>query len=214
MIAVCSAFKKGLIGLNINDKKDYCEIDANCGHSEKMLPAIDDLLNKNGLSIADNDCFAVVVGPGSFTGLRISLGLLKGLCAGIGKFNVIQITSFELMAYTYIKSFSPSSDFWCIINALSGNIFVAKFNKDGKQLTEEKIEDISFLQNNEKVVGLKEENIGFEQIELNCIDLLELAQKKNLPENYVNINNIQPLYIRKSQAEDDLEKKEKKLKKI
>lgn len=214
MIAVCSAFKKGLIGINIKGKKDYCEIDANCGHSEKMLPAIDDLLSKNGLSVVDNDCFAVVIGPGSFTGLRISLGLIKGLCAGISKFNVVQITSFELMAYTYIKSFSPKTDFWCIINALSGNIFVAKFNKNGKQLTEEKVEDISFLQNKEVFVGLQEENIGNEKIELNCIDFLELAEIKNKQKNYVNINNIQPLYIRKSQAEDDLERKEKNLKKI
>ena len=214
MIVVCSAFKKGLIGINIKGKKDYCVIDANCGHSEKMLPAIDDLLSKNGLSVVDNDYFAVVIGPGSFTGLRISLGLIKGLCAGISKFNVVQITSFELMAYTYIKSFSPKTDFWCIINALSNNIFVAKFNKNGKQLTEEKVEDISFLQNKEVFVGLQEENIGNEKIELNCIDFLELAEIKNKQENYVDINNIQPLYIRKSQAEDDLERKEKNLKKI
>lgn len=214
MIALCSAFKKGLIALKIKEKIDYSELDANCGHSEKMLPAINDMLEKNGLKLNDNDTFAVVVGPGSFTGLRISLGLVKGLCCGFKNFNVIKITSFELMAYTYIKKFKPDSDFYCVINALSGNIFVAKFDKNGKQLTEEGIENIEFLHTNNVFVGLEEEKLTKIQIELNSADLLEVAMIKNSEENYVNIKNLQPLYLRKSQAEDDVEKKEKNLKKI
>ena len=82
MIALCSAFKKGLVAIKIDNKEDFFEVDANCGHSEKMLPAIDYILRKNELVLAQNESFGVVVGPGSFTGIRIAMAIVKGLCAG------------------------------------------------------------------------------------------------------------------------------------
>ena len=42
-------------------------------------------------------------------------------------------------------------------------------------------------------------------------ELLELAQIKKQAQNPVSVDKIAPLYMRKSQAEDDLEKREKKL---
>lgn len=51
-------------------------------HSETMLPEIDRLLEKAKLSISDIDIFAVSAGPGSFTGVRIGVSLIKGLAFG------------------------------------------------------------------------------------------------------------------------------------
>lgn len=48
-------------------------------HSQTLLPLVDDAFAAAGLAPADLRCFAVTVGPGSFTGLRIGLGLVKGL---------------------------------------------------------------------------------------------------------------------------------------
>ena len=211
MIAICSAFKTALIAIEINDKKDYCQIDANCGHSEKLLPSIDTLLSKNQLSLADNDSFAVVVGPGSFTGLRIALALIKGLCAGQDKTaNVYPITSFEFMAYTYIKYFKPKRDFICIINALSGQIFACRFSKEGRQIGDEMLVQNSQLKP-DLYVSLDDENLSENKVKLMSQELLELAQIKKQAQNPVSVDKIAPLYMRKSQAEDDLEKREKKL---
>ena len=50
--------------------------------SEALLPAIARLLQAHGVAIADLDGFAIGIGPGSFTGLRVGLATLKGLAFG------------------------------------------------------------------------------------------------------------------------------------
>ncbi len=47
--------------------------------SEELLPAIDALLVQSGVPLAAVGAFAVSIGPGSFTGLRVGLATVKGL---------------------------------------------------------------------------------------------------------------------------------------
>jgi tRNA threonylcarbamoyladenosine biosynthesis protein TsaB len=54
-------------------------------HSERLMATVDRVLKDTGLAIADMDAFAVAVGPGSFTGLRIGLATVKGLVLATGK---------------------------------------------------------------------------------------------------------------------------------
>lgn len=215
MIAICSAFKKGLIAIDINGKEDFIEVDANVGHSEKMLPSIDLLLDKNNLSILDNKSFVIVIGPGSFTGIRIGVAIVKGLCAGLIEMpKIYQITSFDLMAYTYIKHFNPQKDFVCILNALSGKVFRCKFNIKGEAISQAELTMMPSSCSNETYVGLKEEMLCENLIDITAQDLLECAKLKSKQLVPINIENLSPLYLRKSQAEDELEKKQKNLKKI
>ncbi len=51
-------------------------------HAEILLPAIETVLSKAGLSLSAIAAFAVSIGPGSFTGLRIGLSTVKGLVYG------------------------------------------------------------------------------------------------------------------------------------
>ena len=54
-------------------------------HSVTLLPLLDTLLTQLSLSVGDADAFAAAVGPGSFTGVRIGVSLIKGLAFGSGK---------------------------------------------------------------------------------------------------------------------------------
>ena len=54
-------------------------------HSASLLAMIDEAFAHTGLAIADIDLFAAVVGPGSFTGVRIGVSTLKGMAHGMGK---------------------------------------------------------------------------------------------------------------------------------
>jgi tRNA threonylcarbamoyladenosine biosynthesis protein TsaB len=54
-------------------------------HAEQLPAAVQNVLQGSGLNLADVDGIAVSIGPGSFTGLRIGLGLAKGLAYGSGK---------------------------------------------------------------------------------------------------------------------------------
>lgn len=51
-------------------------------HSETMLPEVDKLFSKTSLTPDDIDLFAISSGPGSFTGVRIGVSLIKGLAFG------------------------------------------------------------------------------------------------------------------------------------
>lgn len=44
-----------------------------------LLPAIDALLERAGVAVADLEAFAISIGPGSFTSLRVGIATLKGL---------------------------------------------------------------------------------------------------------------------------------------
>jgi tRNA threonylcarbamoyladenosine biosynthesis protein TsaB len=54
-------------------------------HNQRLLPGIDRILTDGGWSLDDLDGFAVSLGPGSFTGLRIGLSIVKGLAWATGK---------------------------------------------------------------------------------------------------------------------------------
>ena len=46
-------------------------------HNEAMLPLIDELLTENGLTIKGVEELGVVIGPGSFTGIRVGIATIK-----------------------------------------------------------------------------------------------------------------------------------------
>ncbi len=60
-----------LLGLSV--------IDNGLTHSELLLPMAETLLAENKKSFDDVDLYACNVGPGSFTGVRIGVSLVKGL---------------------------------------------------------------------------------------------------------------------------------------
>lgn len=54
-------------------------------HSETMQPAVLKILDDLGIALSDIDVFAVGVGPGSFTGLRIGVSMVKGFAQSLNK---------------------------------------------------------------------------------------------------------------------------------
>lgn len=65
------------IVLQNEDKVFSSVINSKMHHNETMLPAVDELLNSNNLGINDIDEFGVVIGPGSFTGIRVGIATIK-----------------------------------------------------------------------------------------------------------------------------------------
>ena len=67
------------------------------GHSKLVLGMAESLLQQSGLDLAQLDALAVDVGPGSFTGVRIGIGVAQGLAYGSGR-KVIAVGSLETLA--------------------------------------------------------------------------------------------------------------------
>lgn len=83
-LAIDTSMEAQVLGLRVADQDtEYFEI-AGREHSKTILPAILDLLSEAGV---DKQALNVIVygrGPGSFTGLRIAVGVVQGLAYGLG----------------------------------------------------------------------------------------------------------------------------------
>ena len=67
-------------------------------HSRTLLPMAEDMLKNAELSLADADLLAVAHGPGSFTGVRIWVSMVKGLAWALGK-PCVGVSTLEAMAW-------------------------------------------------------------------------------------------------------------------
>jgi tRNA threonylcarbamoyladenosine biosynthesis protein TsaB len=68
-------------------------------HTETLLPLIAEALAQANVSLRDIEGLGVSIGPGSFTGLRIALGTVKGLAYATGR-KVVGVPTLEALAYT------------------------------------------------------------------------------------------------------------------
>ena len=67
-------------------------------HGERLMAAIDGVLRSARWELGDVDGFAVALGPGSFTGLRIGLSTVKGLAFATGK-PVVGVPTLDALAW-------------------------------------------------------------------------------------------------------------------
>lgn len=74
-------------------------MDVKVVHAERLMPSIEWLLKASGIQINDIDAYAVSIGPGSFTGLRIGLSTAKGFSYATGK-PVVPVPTLDAFART------------------------------------------------------------------------------------------------------------------
>ena len=109
-------------------------------HSQVILPLLERTLSDCALNLSDVDLFAVAAGPGSYTGLRIGIAAVKGICA-LGK-PCIGVSTLEALAY------SASAARGLIIPALSARKDVAYYG--------------GYLSDGEKIEPYAEDRVGDE----------------------------------------------------
>ena len=66
-------------------------------HSETFMPLVHEVMEQAGIAHAELDAYAVTVGPGSFTGVRIGLAAVKAMALAAGK-GCIPVSSTEALA--------------------------------------------------------------------------------------------------------------------
>lgn len=84
LLAIDTAAPRLQLALLVDDRADVLVEDMAQGQAERIFPAIDELLARNGLAYKDLARIAVTTGPGSFTGLRIGLSGARGLGLALG----------------------------------------------------------------------------------------------------------------------------------
>jgi tRNA threonylcarbamoyladenosine biosynthesis protein TsaB len=105
-------------------------VNAKAKHAEAVLPLLESLLKTSALSLADIGGFAVSIGPGSFTGVRIGLSFVKGLVYGSGA-AVIGVST--LFAHAF-RVADHEGLICTILDARKGEVYAALFRKAGRAL--------------------------------------------------------------------------------
>ena len=108
ILAIDTTTKKAGVALKDDNNIFFKQIDNEITHSEKLLPLLDEVLNENNTSLKDIDLFAITLGPGSFTGVRIGIASIKAIAKVTNK-KIFGTTSLELLAIDGIKkcTFTP-----------------------------------------------------------------------------------------------------------
>ena len=214
MLAINTAFMTANLALKTAEGKVVLkDIDAKSKHSENVLKSIDEMCQEASTEVLDVGTVAVVVGPGSFTGLRIGVAIAKALgCAG-KDLKFVSLSSLQLMAYKIAKSKLNSGAFVCVINALSDLFFVAQFDADGKIVGEERMiskEEYQQIDIEKFALAGDFQTSDVKEMEIDCKDLLDFALEKEEQGDFVLPDDLNPSYLRLSQAEDMLAQKAKK----
>jgi len=107
------------------------------GFSHVLFGYVDDMLRRNGVRLAEVQCFAAASGPGSFTGVRVGLACIKGMAEATGKpavgvSNLQAIASFGTAALRAVAMDARRGEAYCAVYDASGLLVrretVAKFS--------------------------------------------------------------------------------------
>lgn len=99
------------------------------GHAERLFPMIAEALDAAGMTLAEVDRFAVTVGPGSFTGIRVGIAAVRGFALATGK-PVIGLSTLAVHAAAAREKAGPVP----VLVALPGkgdDVFAQLFAADG-----------------------------------------------------------------------------------
>lgn len=155
--------------------------------SDNLLTIIDTGLSSCNLSLKDIDVIATCVGPGSFTGSRVAISLVKGLFVGQNK----KLVSFE--------SFDCFGDGDVVLSGFGNFVYLKQ--KDKKACVEiDSIKNFSGVTDSEVVAN----RLGIKKVAFNMAGVIN---KKVEAGEFIQIENLMPVYLRASQAEIDREKK-------
>ena len=197
------------VGLINNEERHIQTIGGLGKHNETLLPTIDKLLTDNSLNLQSLDAVAINIGAGSFTGIRVGVSTVKAFCSALKDLKCIQFNTLELLAY----SSNEPAKYSLVISAGATNMYVAECDKkvvlNQYHNTLEEFENVE----HQKIIGLEEEKdiLPLKEISyINKLKYFDLVEEKFNANQFTSADNLEPLYLRLSQAERELQAKNDK----
>jgi len=216
----------------LENTKLILNLDSNTGrtHSENLMPMIQEIFNKTSLTLKDIDLIVCDKGPGSFTGIRIGIATTKGFCDSLN-IPSIGVSSLEALAYNVKDKKLICS----MINCNNGNCYFALYENNKNTIIEliepqtETIESalsilksycedtlntnlITFVGDGSEIyINIIKEffpNANFANKELNILNSYNLGTAGfNKYLSNTETQEVLPLYLKKPQAQRQLEEK-------
>jgi tRNA threonylcarbamoyl adenosine modification protein YeaZ/ribosomal-protein-alanine acetyltransferase len=127
VLALETATRQGSVALWLDGLTTAREGDAQRTHGERLPTELLDWLARHDRTIRDVDLFAVVSGPGSFTGLRVGMAAIQGLALATNR-RVVPVPTLEAMAGVWLEAHPDERR--AIVTCLDGqrgDVFVAAY---------------------------------------------------------------------------------------
>lgn len=197
-------------------------IDNGLTQSELLLPMAESALKALRLDFSDIDAYAVTVGPGSFTGVRIGVSLVKGLAFSKGA-PCVPISTLEALSENLRGAEGIIAP---VMDARRSQVYTAIFESDGNKitrLTEDMAIPIAELYERLKTYGKKAylvgdgyditykalSEMGLDTLAItppllrmqNAASVGRIAAIKLEQGEYTTDSSLSPIYLRMPQAE-------------
>lgn len=206
-----------------NDEKIIAEFTLNNKktHSQTLMPLIENMFSLAQMDIKDIDYIACTNGPGSFTGLRIGVCIAKGLAHGLNK-PIVEVPTLDALAYNV---FEYNNLIVPLIDARHNRAYYSFYKRNGNNLerlcdySTDEVENIykkaleldnspiflgdgvKYLEKGSKA-QINNQNLRAGSVIIKARELIN--EGRVLTYNDITIN-----YLKKSQAEIELEEKNK-----
>ena len=165
-------------------------------HNETMLPEIDKILKEKGVEINAIDEFGVVIGPGSFTGIRVGISTIKAFrdainvkAKGVNNLDYLFALTRKINPEIETVAINGSRDSYFVAKLIHGVVYKYPRNLTLKELLEvAENKQIGMFKQDVNVNCLVVEHNS--EVLVNCVDLSEDA-------------TLVPVYYQLSQAENE-----------
>jgi tRNA threonylcarbamoyladenosine biosynthesis protein TsaB len=177
-------------------------------YSARLMPVIAELLQQNGFTKNDVDGFVVVLGPGSFTGLRVGLATVKGLCEVLAK-PLATVSMLEAVAIAH-----GAGEVTAVLDAGRAELYVGEYRVQNQTATLKqefivKLPEFSADTSGITVTSDKSvaENLQAAGIEISLVDRVHadgigrIGLRKLLAGDVADAASVDVNYIRRSDAE-------------
>ena len=183
-------------------------------HSKLLIQLIDQSLKDAKIKINEVDAFAVSMGPGSYTGLRIGVSTIKGLCYSLEK-PLISINTLEILSKSALNHINNYNDFFIcpMIDARRMEVFTKMLDNDFNEVEKDKaliLDDKSFndIDGGKLIYFFGDGSNKFQKItnkkNFHFIDNIissskhmgELANIKYENNQFENLTTFEPFYIK------------------
>ena len=207
-----TATKSCSVSLSSENKIIACkeEVNEQYSHAEKLTVFITELFKTQDFTIKDLDAVAVSKGPGSYTGLRISVSTAKGLCYALD-IPLISVSTLKAMAFGMAQK--EKSDLYCpMIDARRMEVYNAFYNSTNKEIRgiqADIIEACSYQKELDKKVlffgdgaekckqMIQHPNARFiDGFFPSSKDMLEIANEKFAEKDFEDVVYFEPFYLK------------------
>lgn len=174
----------------------YKKIETLKDMANSIMPLIRDSFNEVDFDIKDIDKIFVTVGPGSFTGVRVGITVAKTIACGLN------IPVYPISTLEYLASIDCNCNkIISIIDARRGNVFSAVYDLNLNKLDTEKLVGYDELSKDDDTLVVSYD--GVYNSTISNVNILKLINK-HLDDKSINPHKLVPNYLKKTEAEENL----------